>query len=371
MIRKSIIALIVVLLCPCVFSQTVNRSTNIPRSGDIMTRQMLEVFSPGNNGKDVIWDFSGLSQESDSEEGIYVEYFIDPDSSRLSVADGDVIFRYSVMTDTLLVTGRETTLERIIYDVPQTVMAYPFTYGSVLSGSYQGHGTYCSRLNIHVAGTLLVESDAEGIILTPESDTLYDVIRVHTLRTGSKSMHSIIDASFSDTSHIKQEIEERFEWYARGYRYPLYETTTVAYYDNMTMLYDTHSSSRISPDCMHLLADPVNDSILTHVYNHGSFFDGSQTSRPDMSEPENTDIIRYTISTEGNTLMLDYDLDKDATLTFIICNKMGMLFVNRKEEVNAGSGYTIDFDLSGFTPNDYILYINVNGTIYSEIFNVK
>lgn len=361
--------MIVVLLCPCVFSQTVNRSTNIPRNGDIMIRQMLEVFSPGNNGKDVIWDFSSLSQESDSDENIYVEYFIDPEASRLSVADGNVVFRYSDLEDTLQVVGRETTLERICYDVPQTVMTYPFTYGSVISGPYKGHGTYCSRLNIRVAGTILVESDAEGIIITGECDTLYDVMRVRTLRTGSISMHSVADADFSDTSHIKQEIEERFEWYVSGYRYPLYETTTVAYYDNMTMLYDTHSASRISPDCMHLSADPENDSILAHTSRFSC--DGQQSSFSDSITPENLDIIRYNVLTDSNTLTLEYDLDKDATLTYIICNKMGMLYVNLREIVKAGLGYKAEFDLSGFIPNDYILYISVNGTVYSEVFKVK
>lgn len=363
-----------VFLSLSISSQTVDYKANIPRSGDIMSRQILEPFPQGDSGQGILWDFSCLTQESDSVEDIYVEYFIDPDSSRLSVADGDFILRYSDLSDTLQVIGKETPLERICYDTPQTVMTYPFTYGNVISGSYGGHGTYCSRLNVSVAGTLLVEADAEGIILTSECDTLYNVLRVHTLRTGSISMNSVMDANNSDTTHVKQEIEERYEWYARGYRYPLYEKATVAYYDNMTMIHESHSASRISPDFMHLPDDSCNDSILAYdAYVRSAMFpiDGLQPSGPDGSDPENADIIRYTVLTDGNSLILDYDLDQDATLTFIICNKMGMLFVNRRENVKAGSEHTAEFDLSGLVPNDYILYINVNGTIYSEVFNVK
>lgn len=363
-----------VFLSLSISSQTVDYKANIPRSGDVMTRQMLEYFPQGNNGQSVIWDFSGLSIESDSVENVYIEYFIDPDSSRLSVVDGNVILRYSDLTDTLQIIGQETALESICYDVPQSIMTYPFTYGSVISGSYSGNGIYCSRLNVHVSGSLVVESDAEGVIITAESDTLYNVLRVHTLRTGSISMNSVMDANNSDTTHVKQEIEERFEWYARGYRYPLYETTTITYYDDMTKLYDSHSASRISPEYMHFPDDSYNDSILAHdVQAHSAMFpiDGLQPTYPDGSNPENSGIIRYTVLTNGNTLTLDYDLDQDATLTFIICNKMGMLFVNRRENVKAGSEHTAEFDLSGLVPNDYILYINVNGTIYSEVFNVK
>ena len=83
------------------------------------------------------------------------------------------------------------------------------------------------------------------------------------------------------------------------------------------------------------------------------------------------DIIHYSTSMSGSTLMLEYDLDADATLTCLVCNKMGMLFVSRRERVAAGTDCRMAFDCSGLTPNDYILYINVNGTVYSETFKVE
>ena len=368
MIKKTFLLFVVLFLSFEISSQTIDYETNIPRSGDWMTRQYLEYYPEGNEGQGVLWDFSSLSKTPDGVEDVYVEYFIDPDSSRLSVADGNVISSFSVFADSLQITGRETILEWIQYDVPQTIMAYPFEYGNSISGSYDGHGTYSSSLNVSVTGNLRVESDAEGIIITDELDTLYNVLRVHTLRTGSVRTHHVTGVELSDTTRLKQEIEERFEWYVRGFRYPLYETTSVTYYDDMKMVYSTQTASRISPSDMYLLDDPVNDSILA--------YDASIRER--MLQPTNTtpslsdeDIIHYTFSMDGGTIYLNYDLDSDAILTCIICNKMGMLAVSRREQVMAGSGYIMEFDISSFIPNDYIFYINVNGKVYSEIFKVR
>ncbi len=376
--KKPVLAFVPLLLSLGLSAQTLDYGTNAPRSGDMLTRQMLEPFPEGDDGRDVVWDFSFLSEncdDADWADAVEVECFIDPDSSRLSMADGDVILRYSASEDTLFVVGRDTPLERLCYDVPQVSMTYPFGYGSVVSSNYEGHGTYCSRMNVRVAGTLRIESDAEGIVITGECDTLYNVLRVHTLRTGSSCMYSVTDMEFSDSSHIKQEIEERFEWYVRGYRYPLYETTTVTYYDDMVPVAGAHSASRITPEFMRLPDDPENDSILAAdaaaraAMNAGSGL--SSLAQGNGTAAADADIIHYSTSMSGSTLMLEYDLDADATLTCLVCNKMGMLFVSRRERVAAGTDCRMAFDCSGLTPNDYILYINVNGTVYSETFKVE
>ena len=61
-----------------------------------------------------------------------------------------------------------------------------------------------------------------------------------------------------------------------------------------------------------------------------------------------------------------YDLDEDATITTIVANHMGMLCVSRQWTQNAGQGYSTQIDCNGLLPGVYILYINVNGKVYSE-----
>ena len=372
--KNSVLLSILSFLSLAISAQTVDCVTNIPHSGDMLTRIPIPYFTAGGDGADVIWDFSSFSDESDSCENIEVEYFIDPDSSRLCVAAYDALLRLSLTDDTLFVICRETSKERLYYDVPMIKQTYPFEYGDVISSTYLGHGTYCSRLNTRVSGTVRIESDAEGIIVTESCDTLYNVLRIHTVRTGSTGMYSISDQEFSDTTHVKQEIEERNEWYVRGYRYPLYETTTVTYYDDMTQVSCMRSASRIDIENMLLNDDSVNDSILAaDVVARNTAIGGPDCSLiPNEAPiPTTNDIIHYTTKMNGTTLLLEYSLESDANLTFIVCNKMGMLFISRKEQSKADSNLCMEFDCSGLVPNDYILYINVNGAIYSITFKIN
>ena len=58
--------------------------------------------------------------------------------------------------------------------------------------------------------------------------------------------------------------------------------------------------------------------------------------------------------------------DEDATIATIVANHMGLLSVYRQWTQEAGQGYSMQIDCSGLRPGIYILYINVNGKVYSE-----
>ena len=45
---------------------------------------------------------------------------------------------------------------------------------------------------------------------------------------------------------------------------------------------------------------------------------------------------------------------------------MGMLYDNRQWTQSAGQGYTAQIECYGLPTGMYILYINVNGKVYSE-----
>ena len=63
---------------------------------------------------------------------------------------------------------------------------------------------------------------------------------------------------------------------------------------------------------------------------------------------------------------MTYGLDEDATIATIVANRMGMVCVSRQWTQEAGQGYSAQIDCSGLRPGIYILYINVNGKVYSE-----
>ena len=206
------------------------------------------------------------------------------------------------------------------------------------------------------SGSQFVEADAEGRVVTVEGDTLNHVIRLHTIRTSSVGMYSMEDTLFSDTTFIKQEIKEINQWFVRGYRYPLYETTSTAYYDHMELVSTILSAYIYSMDEQCVLEDEVNEEIQKEI------------------EKENQavkDIFHYEIFNDGSRLSIDYSIDVDASVNVLICNVRGMVYGRRSDHNIAGSGYNMSFDISSMPKDKYILYLNVNGKVYNEKINVK
>lgn len=207
------------------FGQTIDFQTNAPRCGDVIKRQQVEYFSSTKDGKDVLWDFSELNVLDRKED---IEYFLGKDSV-LRSADSERMCFYNLSEDSLILTGYDSPLERMAYTQPIHLMAYPFSYGYTMSNDYDGTGSYCQRQVIKQKGTHFIEADAEGSIINANGDTLQNVIQIHSIRTGSLCYYSPSDSLFEDSSHIKQVIQDVYQWYAKGYRYPLYETTSTAY----------------------------------------------------------------------------------------------------------------------------------------------
>lgn len=331
---------------------TISHATNSPRSGDVLVKQQIEYFSDGEEGSDAVWDFSDLRTTG---EMFVQEYLCDSDSVLIGT-DPEMMYRYGKGKDSLNLVSVESPLKIIRYETPQTLITYPFLYGSNICNPFYGIGAYCKQQTIRHKGTLLVEANAQGSIIEAGGDTLRNALRVHSLRISSLSMHSPSDTLYSDSSYQKQEIEEKDQWYVRGYRYPIYETVSTTYYDDMTQVSCIQNAYHYLPEDQVALGDPVNEDILME---------------DSIAQAAAMDIIHYTVEYDGNTLTLNYDLDADATISTVICNKMGMLFQRRSERIAAGQDYQMQFNCSGLRPDDYILYINVNGKVYSEKFKVK
>lgn len=337
-------------LCHSMCYGQITHVLNAPRSGDRYNLKQVEYINPGVNGRNVVWDFSTLNSTG---MAFQKEYFLSTDSV-LSCADDDGVIRFSLTPDSLCCLGYETRLKHMEYTDPMKVMSYPLEYGDSSVSHYSGIGDYCKRLVLKNAGTRIVEADAEGKIINCEGDTLNNVIRVHTTRLNSISMHTLSDTLLADTSHIKLEIEERYEWYVKGYRYPMYETTSICFYDNMTPVSYIHKAYYYSPDDLSELSDPVNEEMLTNN---------------SLSETPERDIIHYSISNDVYSLTVDYSLDADANINVIICNSRGMLYGRRNTRQPAGTGYQMSFNIASLPKGEYVLYLNVNGKVYNKKFS--
>lgn len=335
-----------------VSGQAIEYRTNAPRIGDVIKKKQVEFFNSGNEGKDVVWDFSGLKSTGEKEQ---TEFLLDKDSVLCSV-DSKMICRYYLTEDTLQLMGYENRLNKMVYTDPIILLTYPYAYGHNMTNVYDGTGMYCQRQVVKHRGTLIVEADAEGCIIDAEGDTLKNVVRVHSIRTSSLCMYAPTDTLFEDSSHIKQEIQETNQWYVRGYRYPMYETTSTAYYDNMEPVSCILSAYMYSPEEQSNAEDMENDQILEDI---------------EREKAMEQDIIHYNVSNTGTSIVLGYSLDADANVSTLVCNSRGMVYGRKNAHQAAGTDYQMAFDTTSLPKGDYVIYINVNGKVYNEKINVN
>lgn len=70
-----------------------------------------------------------------------------------------------------------------------------------------------------VKGKVAIQADGLGKLILSERDTLDNVLRVHTQTTTLMAMD--VNYAEIDSIHPKQEIEDKYEWYYKGFRYPV------------------------------------------------------------------------------------------------------------------------------------------------------
>lgn len=330
----------------------INYPANAPRESDTIVRCEAVYFPAGPGGEDVLWDFSGDISTTD----IHRVYYTSDSLGNLLCMEPSRMLKYRLTGDSLMQTGYETRLRSMAYTPSICVTVFPSGFGDTHSSSFRGSGLYCQRMSIETEGTSSVEVDASGSICLSEGDTLRNALRLHYLKTGSVWMHEPGDTTVTAPSRRRQEIEERYLWYVRGYRYPVLETVTVTFYDNLSLVSERQEAYLSLPDWQQCL----NDSVNMEIQAADSLAHAQQTMPPNME---------YTIQLDSSgRLRFNYSVTATSNITFLICNATGITYVSASTRKEAGSGYTADFDCSGLLHGTYLLYINCNGQVYSETF---
>lgn len=326
------------------------RENTLMRPGDAISKQQIAFVVPGESGEDVVWDFRDVPVR---RKNYRVEYTGNNASALLSIHPG-YMSRYRMAGDTLVQTGYENPTARLTYRRAIPELVFPFAYGDTIASEFEGNGLYCRHNGMKERGTVLVEADATGTLLLSEEDTLRNVLRVHAIRTSSVDMDR--DSVVADSAGRLLRIEENYKWFARGYRYPIFETLTEAYYHGTQYVYGHRTAYRTMPDSIRALADAVNEDII-HSDSISNAFHGSE-------------IIQYHVSHYGNAVRVDYSLSMQATVTALISDAMGVVHRRYHHTDNSGDSYSFSFDMSGLRRGEYVLYLNANGEIHSQtIYN--
>lgn len=333
-------------LCLSCYGQTViEYANNAPLNGDSIQKRRVNYFCFSNEGKNVLWDFSKLTA---LDQQLQTTHFDIKDSVIYSL-DDKTINKYKLLSkDTLKLIGYETRFEQMNYSKPLIAQVYPFAFGDKATSYYEGIGSFCQNLIIKKSGTQIVEAKAYGKIITETEDTLKNVIRLHTIRSSSVGMYDPKDSLFTDSTYIKQEIKDINQWYVQGYRYPLYETISTAYYDHLDLI------------------STINAAYVYAFEKNKIKEDNEQEKKGNLDTKV---IFHYKISFENNKLVLSFSLDEDSNVNTLICNVKGMLYLNETTNKPKGTGYQFNYDMDSLPKGIYVLYINVNGKIYSEKFS--
>jgi len=157
--------------------KTLNSHRNHFRSGDVIIKQQVEFKDPGASGKDITWDFSHLNMVDEKYQLVYYNT-TKGDTTHITGLEHETRYRYLLKMDTLWLTGYENRTTTMDYQQPEALLRFPLRYGDTLGIAFAATGLYCQKVELAAEGYTKVVADATGNLITPENDTLKNVLRL-------------------------------------------------------------------------------------------------------------------------------------------------------------------------------------------------
>ena len=354
---------------------TLSLAANLMQPGDSVTKERVEYVYSGEYGNHAVWDFSNLETED-----IYCIKYDTISESQLIGYDMQKTYNYRFTNDSLLMTGYESPLFSVDYVQPRLIHPFPLQLNQTYSADYQGDGRYCGTHFERNFGSVRITADAIGTLILSEKDTLPNTLRVYTINTEAIRLNR--DSCRNDSDNLKLVITEQYQWYARGYRYPVFETITSSTYDNMNHVATQQYAYRCPPIVQEVLNDSVNEQIRINDRLAGNISDdfGNNKNNPVVNNGENSNSespndvdsnFTYEIQTDGNRVTITYDIKTKSNVHAMVVDVLGSVYRDVQQTNQAGNGYVINIDCTGLRRGQYIIYINVNGTIFSKKIPVK
>lgn len=349
-------------------AQEISFAHNMYRGGDVLIKKMVSPVDPGSTGNKKVWSLEDVTIEQKK----YKQAFKDnPDDihSIKSTESGNRNY-YQLRHDTLYSQAFENNQTKITFDHPEIELLFPFSFGDSIQGVYHGTGTYCDKLRLRVYGQYSMKADAYGTLVTPEGDSIRNVLRVHKKRKGIMELfpRDTILSSFSEfgTDSIVEKVysedkiivEDEYRWYVTGYRYPVLE-------ENIITMYGQHITSALYTPLSQQETLPLDDDNL-QIRNAGHFHDETDERMGQGNVPIRYD---YDVNTASHTVHFSYDLSRPAEVTFILSDQQGIVYRKLSKKQPAGSGFTADIDYGGLRKGLYVIYIKVDEEQFVEKFN--
>ncbi|RHO55662.1 T9SS C-terminal target domain-containing protein [Tannerella sp. AM09-19] len=354
--------------------------------GDSLIKQQIEYVDPGKPGKNITWDLSQAqvireeypiiySSPKLIEDSIYVigndtilkryvpntEYFIKKEYGTM--------YYYQFKNDTISLIGHENPTVRLRYTEPLMECVFPLNYNDEFLSPYLLEGVYSNSSKILSSGNIKIKADAYGKIILPEGDTISPVLRVKTTQTICRSMRSSIYKD-SIRPNVQDKVIETYKWYAKGYRYPVFET--VHNIINDTLFFGT---SFLFPPRQHTYTD-IKDITHSDSLNRSWDIDKKNKSKNKDSETYQDGIGRdmsernYEVfpNPTDSYLNIKYAITKPSRINISLYTEDGRLALKIEKDLSASGSYSEIIDFRDFIKGNYLLQITENKRI---IFSKK
>ncbi|MDR0618874.1 MAG: hypothetical protein LBG17_03125 [Bacteroidales bacterium] len=237
--RKILLILTVSATMQAALTQPeLTHSLNAPRIDDIITKQQVTCQDAGNAGKNVLWNFSISEVEiiNDRYEVRYIsprvmrsgEFRMGEDT--FQTAENLIVgyeyktnYFYQYKDSILYLLGYQNRSDLMKHFEPLPHLKFPFSYGDRIECNTRSKDIFYQKIPFLIHGYYSMQADGYGTIILPTSDTLKEVLRIHTIHHQLGDSIREMDSIFVDVT------TENYRWYARGYRYPVFETVRSAH----------------------------------------------------------------------------------------------------------------------------------------------
>lgn len=231
--------------CTVMFSQPVITSAFNPVPGDNYKYHPVNtIITPGSAGANVTWDFSGIQVVYNPVGGRYLSPSVTPyanDFSGCNVAYEDYNIAgtyhfYETSSAKWEKKGEASVLLTAVFNNPQDMFTYPFTYNTLVSDSFTCTAAV-GALTLEKKGWWEVTGDAYGTLKLPSGDYT-NVLRI------KKTVNTYDD--YIGVSTYETDVTE-YCWVLSTSKKPLLRIAVEFHYANGAPI-DTVEYIRISDD---------------------------------------------------------------------------------------------------------------------------
>lgn len=363
---KRIFIISLSLLCFAPVQSQLRSELNLPRADDVLFKQQVEYKDPGRSGEKVLWDFSRPGSRNDEYELVYKT------SDNLIIGvEHNTRYYYSLSGDSLLCRGYENATTLMTNERPELLLRFPVHYGDSTFAYYNGNGEYSNRLAISAMGTVSSKADASGMMILPGGDTLYNVLRVQTVKKIAYSTKPLFshEESAAETFVSNDSIDYRlstdtlllevdtYRWYVEGYRYPVFETvrSTTNKRRQESEIFNT-AFFYPPQEQYYLETDPENQQII----------ESQNKGKKDYNPLEATTFNAYP-NPVSTTLYVEIFLPVEAKIKLqvrSIANKS--VYINENEGKFPSGSHSFQLNVMKLPPGYYALNIWADNYLLSE-----